>query len=194
MGEKRFCVTCNKDVEIDTVIPHEDYDEQILSCGHTGRRINRSIEETISISKKVADSKTITIESIGNAPIKVSGDAGVQGYGLLTSLTINNLNGNLILDRNSIANLLSTYQIDSSSSVDNSTNIDMHDIFIDINKSDNSPEQKEMIREILNTINKDIKTKPLPLILTSLGTNLKTCLPLATPFIIPFLTKLISPS
>ena len=54
MGEKRFCVICDKDVEIDNVIPHEDYDEQILSCGHFGRRINRSMPpENKSIGEKL---------------------------------------------------------------------------------------------------------------------------------------------
>jgi hypothetical protein len=90
-------------------------------------------------------------------------------------------NGNFIIEGNSINNLFSNYQIDNStsvdnstnkdnsSSVDNSTNIDLHDIFIEIDKSDNSPEQKEMIKQILNSLNKDIKTKPLPQILTSLA-------------------------
>jgi hypothetical protein len=188
MGEKRFCVVCNKDVEIDKVIPHEDYDVQILSCGHTGKRISRSIVEAIS------NSKTITIESLGATPIKVSGDAGIQVYGTFSPLIINQLNGNFIVDRDSVNNLLTTYQTDNSSSVDNSTNIDLHDIFIEIDRSDNPPAQKEMIKEILNTLNKDIKTKPFPQILTSLGTNLKTYLPLATPFITPFLSKFISPS
>jgi hypothetical protein len=53
MGEKRFCVICDKDVEIDKVLPHEDYDEQILSCGHFGRRINRTIEEKAEIKDEV---------------------------------------------------------------------------------------------------------------------------------------------
>lgn len=50
MGEKRFCVKCNKDVEIVNVIPHEGYEEQILSCGDTGKRIIiPPIQETISL-------------------------------------------------------------------------------------------------------------------------------------------------
>jgi hypothetical protein len=32
MGEKTFCVICDKDVEIVKVITHGHYDEQILSC------------------------------------------------------------------------------------------------------------------------------------------------------------------
>ena len=44
MGEKKFCV-CDKDVEIVKVITHGNYDEQILSCDHIGRKLNLSREE-----------------------------------------------------------------------------------------------------------------------------------------------------
>ena len=42
MGEKKFCVICDKDVEIVKVITHGNYDEQILSCDHIGRKLNLS--------------------------------------------------------------------------------------------------------------------------------------------------------
>jgi hypothetical protein len=45
MGEKTFCVICDKDVEIRRVIRHGHYDEQILSCDHIGRKLNLSQEE-----------------------------------------------------------------------------------------------------------------------------------------------------
>jgi hypothetical protein len=45
MGEKKFCVICDNDVEIVKVIPHANYDEQILSCDHIGRRLNLSRED-----------------------------------------------------------------------------------------------------------------------------------------------------
>jgi hypothetical protein len=45
MGEKRFCVICDKDVEIVKVITHGNYDVQILSCDHIGRKLNLSREE-----------------------------------------------------------------------------------------------------------------------------------------------------
>ena len=48
-------------------------------------------------------------------------------------------------------------------------------------RSDNSPDQKEMIKDILKSLNKDIQTKRLPQIIASLSTKLKTFLPLATP-------------
>lgn len=31
--EKARCITCNKIVEVVNLIPHEDYDDQIFSCG-----------------------------------------------------------------------------------------------------------------------------------------------------------------
>jgi hypothetical protein len=45
MGEKKFCIICDKDVEIIKVISHGNYDEQILSCDHIGRKLNLSRED-----------------------------------------------------------------------------------------------------------------------------------------------------
>ena len=39
MGENKFCVFCNKDVEIRKIITHGNYEEQILSCDHIGGRL-----------------------------------------------------------------------------------------------------------------------------------------------------------
>ena len=72
MAEKRFCVICDKDVEIDKVIPHEDYDEQILSCGHFARRINVSIPpEKVSIGGNL-DANVIKYRSLVEGPLLVS--------------------------------------------------------------------------------------------------------------------------
>jgi hypothetical protein len=43
MGGKKFCVICNKDVEIVKVIIHGNYEEQILSCDHIGGRLKVSL-------------------------------------------------------------------------------------------------------------------------------------------------------
>ena len=53
MAEKRYCVTCNKYVNIIDVTPKEDYDEQKFSCGHTGKRIIRVVEENISVTEEL---------------------------------------------------------------------------------------------------------------------------------------------
>ena len=77
MGEKRFCVICDKDVEIDKVIPHEDYDEQMLSCGHFGRPINCSMPpENMSIGEKL-DANVIKYRSL-EGPVLVSDASGTS--------------------------------------------------------------------------------------------------------------------
>lgn len=188
MGERRICFECNKEVEVVKVIPQKVYDEQVFSCGHTGKLIKRSIEETVSITDKLIASKTIKIEPLENTPVLVSGK-GFTEHGILPTIHIEYLNGNFIIDRNSFSNIFSHYE-----SIDNSINIDLHDIFVDIDKSDNSPQQKDQIKEILNILNKDIGSKPLTQILASFPPKLKTFFPLVTPFIIPFLTKFLNPS
>ena len=46
MGEKKFCVICDKDVEIVKVIPHGNYDEQILSCDHIRGRLRIPLSDS----------------------------------------------------------------------------------------------------------------------------------------------------
>ena len=62
MANKRYCVICNKYAEIEKVIPHEEYDEQIFGCGHIGKRINSGIDENISVTD---ETKGITYSSNG---------------------------------------------------------------------------------------------------------------------------------
>ena len=52
MGGRKFCVICDKDVEIVKVITHGNYEEQILSCDHIGGRINLSLSPE-SIGEKL---------------------------------------------------------------------------------------------------------------------------------------------
>lgn len=40
-----FCVICDKNVEIVKVVTNGNYDEQILSCDHIGRKLNLSRED-----------------------------------------------------------------------------------------------------------------------------------------------------
>jgi len=42
--KKTRCATCNKTVEIVNYIPHEEYDDQIFSCGH-GIELKKEIDE-----------------------------------------------------------------------------------------------------------------------------------------------------
>ena len=46
MGEKKFCVLCNKHVEIRKIITHRNCEEQILSCDHIGGRLRISLSDS----------------------------------------------------------------------------------------------------------------------------------------------------
>ncbi len=52
MANKRYCVTCNKYVDILEATPHDYYEEQKFGCGHTGRR-NRLVEENITVTDEL---------------------------------------------------------------------------------------------------------------------------------------------
>jgi len=60
LANKRYCVICNKYAEIEKVIPHEEYDEQIFGCGHIGKRINSGIDENISVTDETKCMATYT--------------------------------------------------------------------------------------------------------------------------------------
>ena len=46
MGEIKFCVFCNKDVEIRKIITHGNCEEQILSCDHIGGRLRIPLSDS----------------------------------------------------------------------------------------------------------------------------------------------------
>ena len=46
MGEKTFCVICDKDVEIRKIITHGNYEEQILSCDHIRGRLRIPLSDS----------------------------------------------------------------------------------------------------------------------------------------------------
>jgi len=74
IGEKRSCTKCNKEVEIVGETVHDDYDDQILSCGHSSKRTKRTNNESISLTERV-QSDVIKIRTIneGGVPVLVSG-------------------------------------------------------------------------------------------------------------------------
>jgi hypothetical protein len=53
IGSRRTCVLCDKEVEVKNVIPEGNDFRQILSCGHTLRYIERTLNENISITDSV---------------------------------------------------------------------------------------------------------------------------------------------
>ena len=98
-----YCVICNKDVEIKETKHLDEYDEQILSCGHTSKSYRRVPEvENVLISghaskskhiirniiedPQLANSKEIKIEAKNvddKISVTVSGDNGIRKEGLL---------------------------------------------------------------------------------------------------------------
>lgn len=44
MSEKKFCILCNRDVEIRKIITHGNYEEQILTCDHIGGRLKIQVQ------------------------------------------------------------------------------------------------------------------------------------------------------
>lgn len=52
-----------------------------------------------------------------------------------------------------------------------------------VNSSEHSPEEKEMIKQILEIVRKEMATKPLPGILDNIKTKFKEYFPMATPYI-----------
>lgn len=79
---------------------------------------------------------------------------------------------------NSSSNITSTQNISQVNSPFNITTI------IDkVNSSDHSPEEKEMIRQILDLFQREFAKKPLPGILDELKAKFKDWFPIASPFI-----------
>lgn len=181
-GRTGFCEICNKQVEIVNVIPSGNHDRLVFSCGDTSKVIKRSLEKPISIEDKIWSSKLIRIEPLSNnsIPVKVSGDGEIIAHGLFApTFTIRTENGNYIIDKPRISNL-SQDEV-GSDSVFAIPNILDH-ILVKLEESSYSQREKTNIRKILNQIDRQIKLKPLPSIISSLGT-LETYLYMAAPYV-----------
>ena len=177
-----FCQICKKQVEVINVIPSSNYDQFVFSCGDTSKVIRRSFEKPVSIEDKIWSSKRIRIDPLSNnsIPVIVSGDRGIKAHGLLApTFTINTENGNYIIDKPRIHNL-SQNEV-TSDSVFSIPNILDH-ILVKLDESGHSQSEKTNIRKILNQIDRQIKLKPLPSIISSLGT-LETYLHMAAPYV-----------
>jgi len=123
IGEKKFCVQCNKEDEVVDVKPSNGNQIQVLSCGHL-------IETPQAVYDAVATLPS-AYETISTA-----------------SRGINNLN----------------------------------DIFLVVDESPMTEEQKSKTKEILSIVDKEKDSKTLPQI-KSLLNPLKTWLPVAEPYI-----------
>lgn len=100
-GEKRTCTICNKDVEIVSETSHDDYDDQIMSCGHQSKRKPRASEESISLTEMV-QSKVIEVRTIAQegVPVLVSGPSGISKVASFSGFQgmINNT-GQMVIDK-----------------------------------------------------------------------------------------------
>ena len=181
-GRTGFCEICNKQVEIINVIPSSKYDQLVFSCGDTSKVIKRSLEKPVSMEDKIWSSKRIKIEplSSNSIPVIVSGDVGIKAHGLLVpTFNISMENGNYIIDKPRIFNLS---QNDDRSDYVSSIHNGLDDILVKLDASGHSQSEKMNIRKILNQIDKQIKLKPLPSIISSLGT-LESYIPMAAPYV-----------
>jgi hypothetical protein len=185
ISQKRLCTTCNEEVEIINIISHDDYDEQVFSCGHRSKYVERKIDDTVLINEILEKSKRIKIELISTSsavPVEVSGDSGTIATGLMHSVfNIHVENGNFIIEKPQIHNL--SPHTETSASITNN----LHDILVQLDKTDRSPEVKGKVRDILDHVDKEIKLKPFAEIFLSLSDELKTWLPVATPYLMLYL-------
>lgn len=162
-----------------------------MSWWHPGGRKNSSIqEEPISINDKV-EKKVIKVRTIseGGVPVIVSEESGnsriafLSGYiGSITNT--GDVNGNMTINNN--------YSQTTIVSTTSSTVNYLQEIFTQIDNTVYSSTEKENIKQILKIVDTEGKSKPLPQILASLSGALKSSLPLATPFIIPIINKLVN--
>ena len=148
MGEKRFCVICDKGVEINKVIPHEDYDEQILSCGHFGRRINVSMPpEKVSIGGYL-DANVIKYRSLVEGPLLVSGASGTSvtsGTYEASFIKGNLINSNVTINKNNY-----NYELNMNTAINNLTIQNVLSI-VDSNNTF-TPEEKETAKDTLTKV------------------------------------------
>lgn len=182
-----MCPECHKDNEVVRVDEGIDSANGLpfglitLTCGHTHKLYRVSKELKLLWNTKVSV-KPVTKEGIpvavsGGTSTQIASFSGLQGF-------INNT-GQFTVENLTLNNV--TYNTSFTS-----TTYELHDILVQIDNSNHSADEKDKIKQIMKIVHSEIKSKPLPEILASLGSNLKTCLPIATPFIIPFLNKFLN--
>jgi len=187
-GNTGFCERCKRQVDIINIIPSSNYDQLVFSCGDISKVIKRSKEIPVSIEDKIWASKRIKIEPLNSIsiPVIVFGDNGIKASGILVpTLKINMENGNYIVDKPQISNL--SQHDDKSDPISYLPNT-LDDIFLRLDESNHSQNEKINIRKIVNQIDRQIKLKPLPSIISSLGT-LSTYIPMAAPYLQLLISK-----
>lgn len=164
IGEKRPCTICNKEVEIIDEARHGNVVDQKLSCGHTPKRTIHTIEESLSLTE-VVQGNAIKVQTIAEGvPILVSGSSGVSQVVSFSGFqgTINNM-GQMIINSHDITVKYSPQHTETTTTTTTSIS-NLRDIFLQIDKSNSSSEDKEKIKGTLSNL--DTKLRPLGGILT----------------------------
>lgn len=187
-----LCTECNTSREVQEILG-EDIDESTqmpygiikLRCGHTEKLFRVSKE--VNIAPLFRKSR-VSVEPHTQKGIPYLTVSGAGSTYVADSITIDQSNNvfNIYTNTNQSFN--------ANTSIDASSSTTLQNIFIQIDNRTYSPDQKAMIKEIVNAVNKDGNTKPLPQIYSSLSDKAKTCISLATPFIVPILTKFLNPN
>jgi hypothetical protein len=80
VGEKRRCVTCNKQVEIVHESEEGDIVHQKLSSGHTSKHITHVIRESLSL-EEIVQSNVIKVRASGTLPPDITVPLSIPGIG-----------------------------------------------------------------------------------------------------------------
>jgi hypothetical protein len=70
---------------------------------------------------------------------------------------------------------------------------EIEELFLEIDNTDYSPFERQSIKDILKSVNREINHQPLPRIIDSLGVSLKISIPLATPYVLRLITRYLKP-
>jgi hypothetical protein len=186
----KFCGQCNKQVKVSNEIIKNGQVEQILSCGHSRKDTARVLVETSPTSGEIVSAwssyKTLTIEPLttGTIPVNVSGVA-LSGEtipktpGLLdtSKLYLHNEGSNIVANVTIYDYSTHTRNVDMSTNTVNN----LKDIYISVDNSGLSEEEKLKVKEILSIVDKE-KDKPRSEIKSKLN-NLRPWIDTARPWI-----------
>lgn len=174
IGEKRPCITCDREVEIVDEATEGDVVHQKLSCGHTSKRMIRTIQENLSL-KELVKSDVVKIQTIAKegATVQVSGSSGISQVVSFLGLqgTINSIGQLIINPQNMSISNYSSKHIETTNVI---TANDLQDIFSQIDESNYSTEDKKKIKGVLSKLQKE---------LSPLGGILQTAAPYVQLFI-----------
>ena len=156
-----YCVTCNEEREIVEVKTYQGFDEKILSCGHSFKLFKVNITEIVGLPQ-LSGSKGIEIrpKTSGVVPVTISGDSGAKLDGFLDPhLNFKQIGDNVEVNAPVNLFIAESLSYQSSSTITSTHNISHVDTTINItsiidqvNASDHSPEEKEMIKQILDLL------------------------------------------